>query len=61
MVKTIKVLIAEDHTIVRQGLARLLSDQPWLEVIGQAVPVLDRMDVPAFLADGGREVCGIHE
>jgi len=37
MIKTIKVLIAEDHTIVRQGLARLLSDQPGLEVVGQAV------------------------
>jgi DNA-binding NarL/FixJ family response regulator len=37
MAITIKVLIAEDHTIVRQGLARLLSDQPGLEVVGQAV------------------------
>jgi DNA-binding NarL/FixJ family response regulator len=37
MTKTIKVMIAEDHTIVRQGLARLLSDQPGLEVVGQAV------------------------
>ena len=37
MIKTIKVLIVEDHTIVRQGLARLLSDQPGLEVVGQAV------------------------
>ena len=33
----IRVLIADDHTIVRQGLARLLSDQPMLEVVGEAV------------------------
>lgn len=34
---SIRVLIADDHTIVRQGLARLLSDQPMLEVVGEAV------------------------
>ncbi|MBA4393572.1 MAG: DNA-binding response regulator, partial [Desulfobacca sp.] len=33
----IKILIAEDHTIVRQGLARLLEDQPEFKVIGEAV------------------------
>lgn len=32
----IKILIAEDHTIVRQGLARLLADQAEFEVVGQA-------------------------
>lgn len=37
MTHPIKILIAEDHTIVRQGLARLLSDQPGLEVVGEAV------------------------
>ena len=45
MVKTIKVLIAEDHTIVRQGLARLLSDQPGLEVVGQAVNGRDAVEM----------------
>jgi len=45
MVKPIKVLIAEDHTIVRQGLARLLSDQPGLEVIGQAVNGRDAVEM----------------
>lgn len=45
MVKSIKVLIAEDHTIVRQGLARLLSDQPGLEVIGQAVNGRDAVEM----------------
>jgi DNA-binding NarL/FixJ family response regulator len=45
MMKTIKVLIAEDHTIVRQGLARLLSDQPGLEVVGQAVNGRDAVEM----------------
>ena len=36
MTNPIRVLIAEDHTIVRQGLARLLSDQPGLNVVGEA-------------------------
>ncbi|MBU1570078.1 MAG: response regulator transcription factor [Proteobacteria bacterium] len=45
MIKPIKVLIAEDHTIVRQGLARLLSDQPGLEVVGQAVNGRDAVEM----------------
>jgi DNA-binding NarL/FixJ family response regulator len=45
MIKTIKVMIAEDHTIVRQGLARLLSDQPGLEVVGQAVNGRDAVEM----------------
>ena len=34
---TIRILLAEDHTIVRQGLARLLEDQPGFTIIGEAV------------------------
>jgi DNA-binding NarL/FixJ family response regulator len=37
MAKPIRIMIADDHTIVRQGLARLLNDQPDLKVVGQAV------------------------
>ena len=37
MAKPIRILISDDHTIVRQGLARLLNDQPDLKVVGQAV------------------------
>ena len=33
----IRIMIADDHTIVRQGLARLLNDQPDLTVVGEAV------------------------
>ena len=32
-----RILIADDHTIVRQGLARLLKDQPDLKVVGEAI------------------------
>ena len=37
MGQPIRIILAEDHTIVRQGLARLLEDQPNLEIVGQAV------------------------
>jgi DNA-binding NarL/FixJ family response regulator len=36
MANTVRILIADDHTIVRQGLASLLNDQPDLKVVGQA-------------------------
>ena len=32
----IRILIADDHTIVRQGLSRLLEEQPDLKVVGEA-------------------------
>ena len=37
MPRPIRIILADDHTIVRQGLARLLEDQPDLEVVGEAV------------------------
>jgi DNA-binding NarL/FixJ family response regulator len=37
MNQTIRIVIADDHTIVRQGLARLLEDQPDMKVVGEAV------------------------
>jgi DNA-binding NarL/FixJ family response regulator len=36
MESPIRILIADDHTIVRQGLARLLEDQPGFQVVGEA-------------------------
>ncbi len=36
MNKPIKILLVDDHTIVRQGLARLLEDQTDLRVVGEA-------------------------
>lgn len=34
--KTIRVLIADDHAIVREGLRVLLSSEPGLELVGEA-------------------------
>lgn len=34
--KIIKVLIADDHTIVREGVRILLEAQPDIEVVGEA-------------------------
>jgi len=34
--KRIKVLVADDHTIVRQGLLALLNEQPDIEVVAEA-------------------------
>jgi len=37
MKKPIRILLADDHTIVRQGLARLLEEQPDLQIVGEAI------------------------
>jgi two-component system, NarL family, response regulator LiaR len=37
MKKTIKVLIADDHPIVRKGLRMVISNEPDMEVVGEAV------------------------
>jgi len=34
--KKIRVFLAEDHTLVRQGFRRLLEDDPRIEVVGEA-------------------------
>ncbi|RPH58704.1 MAG: DNA-binding response regulator [Chloroflexi bacterium] len=33
---TIRVLIADDHTVVRRGVAQILADDPEIEVVSQA-------------------------
>src|SRR5450756_2043304 len=35
-VATVRIVIADDHTIFRDGLRRLLEAEPELEVIGEA-------------------------
>jgi DNA-binding NarL/FixJ family response regulator len=37
MNRPIRILLADDHTIVRQGMARLLEEQADLKVVGEAV------------------------
>src|SRR4030042_1833062 len=41
----IRVLISEDHTIVRQGLCALLHSDPDIEVIGEASDGLEAFDL----------------
>jgi len=31
-----RLLIADDHPVVRQGLRRIIAEQPWLTVVGEA-------------------------
>ena len=32
----IKVLVVDDHDLVRMGISRMLSDSPDIEVVGEA-------------------------
>jgi len=41
MKKTFNIVIAEDHTILREGLKSLLSSQPDLKIVGEAGDGLD--------------------
>ncbi|MGH9447727.1 MAG: response regulator, partial [Terriglobia bacterium] len=34
--KKIRVLLADDHTLVRQGFRRILEDDPRITVVGEA-------------------------
>lgn len=43
--RTIKILLADDHTIVRQGLKLILSANPDLQVIGEAANGLEAVDL----------------
>ncbi len=57
--KKIRVLIAEDHTIVRQGLCALLRSEPDIEVVGEAsdgseaVEMAERLNPDIILMDIG--------
>jgi two-component system response regulator NreC len=43
--KKIRVLIAEDHTIVRQGLSALLKAEPDIEVVGEAADGAEAIEI----------------
>ena len=53
----INVLIADDHTVVRQGLKQILSEDPQLSVVGEAadgnevVTALETLSVDALVLD----------
>ena len=42
--KKIRVLLAEDHTLVRQGFRRILEDDPGITVVGEARTGLEAID-----------------
>ncbi|MFD5385319.1 response regulator [Streptomyces sp. NPDC127074] len=50
MTTTIRVLIADDQIMVRQGFTVLLNAEPDIEVVGQAVDGADAIDQVAELA-----------
>jgi DNA-binding NarL/FixJ family response regulator len=41
----VRVLIADDHAVVRQGIRQILSDAPELEVVAEASNGLDVLEV----------------
>ena len=47
--KAIKVLLVDDHTILRQGIHALLSREPDIEVVGEASDGLEALDQVARL------------
>lgn len=46
---TIKIVLADDHPIVREGLASVLETQPDFEVVGQANDGAEAVDVVSAL------------
>jgi two-component system invasion response regulator UvrY len=53
----IRLLLADDHPVVREGLRRIVADNPGLEVVGEAVngdevlPILRRSPADVVLLD----------
>lgn len=46
---SVRVLIAEDHAIVREGVRMILDAQPDIEVIGEAVDGLEAVEMACRL------------
>jgi CheY-like chemotaxis protein/anti-anti-sigma regulatory factor len=45
----LRVVLADDHQVVRQGLASLLSEEPGIEVVGQASDGREAVDLVEYL------------
>ncbi len=45
-----RILLVDDHSLFRQGLARLIDDQPELDVVGQAADGLEAVKLARDLA-----------
>ena len=47
--KTLTVLLADDHRLVRLGFRRLLDDEPDISVVGEAGNGIEAIDLAAAL------------
>jgi len=45
----LRVVLADDHQIVRQGLAVLLSEEPGIEIVGEASDGREAVDLVEYL------------
>jgi DNA-binding NarL/FixJ family response regulator len=58
-VRTIRVILADDHHMVRQGLAQVLGDDPGIEVVGhagggrEALELCSRVEADVLVLDYG--------
>lgn len=46
---TIRVVIADDHTVVRTGIRELLTDEPDIDVVGEARNGYEVIDIASVL------------
>ena len=51
MTEMIRIVLADDHPICRDGLARLMADEPDLDVVGQAAERIARLLPDVVLLD----------
>ncbi len=47
--KTVRIVIADDHGVLREGLAAFLANQPDMEVVGQAADAAEAVDLTVRL------------
>ncbi len=45
MQKKVRILVADDHTVLRQGLTQLLSQEPDFEIVGEAANGVEAIDL----------------
>jgi DNA-binding NarL/FixJ family response regulator len=49
MTSDIRVLLADDHSLVRKGFRRLLEDEPGIQVVGEACNGVEAVDLARVL------------
>jgi len=49
MSRTIRILIADDHAVVRKGLGTLISSEPGMELIGEAADGIEAVELARTL------------